>query len=63
MIHVPAPGDAVLIAAFLDTHPGWPAFWDKRQGIWRVAEDDPRSDLCAENPDAHQVIAYATAHS
>jgi hypothetical protein len=63
MIHTPAPDDAARIAAFLDSHTGWSAFWDKHHGVWRVAEDDPRSDLHAEHADARTVIAYATAHS
>jgi hypothetical protein len=32
-------------------------------GVWRVAEDDPRSDLYAEHADARTVIAYVAAHS
>jgi hypothetical protein len=63
MIHIPAPDDAARIAAFLDSRTGWSAFWDKRHGVWRVAEDDPCSDLYDENADARQVIAYAAAHS
>ena len=63
MVHLPAPADAAQIAAFLDSHPGWSATWDKRHGVWRVTEDDPDSDLYAEHADARQVIAYATAHS
>jgi hypothetical protein len=63
MIHMPAADDAARIAAFLESHPGWSAFWDKGQGVWRVAEDDPRSDLYAEHADARHVIAYASAHS
>jgi hypothetical protein len=63
MTHVPAPDDAARIAAFLDRHTGWSAFWDKRDGVWRVAEDDPCSDLYAEHADAREVIAYVIAHS
>jgi hypothetical protein len=63
MINVPAPNDAARIAAFLDSHLGWSAFWDKKHQVWRVCEDDPRSDLYAEHADARQVIAYATAHA
>jgi hypothetical protein len=32
-------------------------------GLWRVAEDDPDSDLYAEGSDAETVIAYITANS
>ncbi len=63
MIHLPDPDDVARIAAFLDSHTGWSAFWDKRDGVWRVAEDDPASALYAEHADARQVIAYAAAHS
>jgi hypothetical protein len=41
MTKLPDPGDAWRIAAFLQSHPGWSAFWDKQDGVWRVAEDDP----------------------
>ncbi len=44
-------------------HPRWSAYWDKKHGLWRVAEDDPDSDLYAESSDADTVIAYITAHS
>ena len=63
MTHVPDPEDAARMAAFLSSHAGWSAFWDKRDAVWRVAEDDPSSDLYAEHADARTVIAYATAHS
>lgn len=51
------------IAAFLDEHAGWSAFWDKRFGVWRVSEDDPRSELYAEDADASRVIGYMRATS
>ena len=41
----------------------WSAFWDKRYGVWRVAEDDPDSALYAESADAAEVLNYMTAHS
>jgi hypothetical protein len=58
MTHLPTPHAAARIAAFLSGHLCWSAFWDKQHGVWRVAEDDPRSDLYAESPDATAVIAY-----
>jgi hypothetical protein len=51
------------MAAFLDHHPGWSAFWDKRDGVWRVAEDDPHSDLYAQDAHAGRVIDYMAIHS
>jgi hypothetical protein len=63
MIRLPDNDDALRIAAFLDSHPGWSAFWDKRTGVWRVSEDDPRSDLYAENAYADMVIDYMSAHA
>ena len=54
---------AARIAAFLSEHLCWSAFWDKEHGVWRVAEDDPNSDLYAESTDADAVIAYMNAHS
>jgi hypothetical protein len=60
---VPAPGDAARLSRFLRDHQHWSAFWDKRAGVWRVAEDDPDSGLYAESPDAGTVIGYITGHS
>jgi hypothetical protein len=60
---LPPPGHAAQITRLLTGHPRWSAFWDKRYGLWRVAEDDPDSDLYAEAADADTVIRYVTAHS
>jgi len=38
-------------------------FWDKRFGVWRVADDDPDSGLYAESSDADIVIGYIQAHA
>jgi hypothetical protein len=51
------------IASFFGIHIGWSVFWDKVHGVWRVSEDDPSSQLYAENKDAQRVIAYVAAHS
>lgn len=59
---LPPPEEAVRVARFLQDHLHWSACWDKRQGVWRVAEDDPDSDLYAESPDADTVISHMTAH-
>ena len=63
MTIVPPPEEVARITRFLQDHLRWSAFWDKRHGVWRVAEDDPDSDLYAESSDADIVIAYITAHS
>ena len=63
MTSLPVPSAAAQLTSFLQQHPGWSAFWDKRYGVWRVAEDDPDSDLYAEGSDADTVVAYITAHS
>jgi hypothetical protein len=42
MTSLPARGAAAQLASFLQQHLRWSAFWDKRYGVWRVAEDDPR---------------------
>jgi hypothetical protein len=63
MTNLPTLHDAAQIAAFLDDHLSWSAWWDKRHGLWRVAEDDPSSDLYAESRDADAVIRYMRAHS
>ena len=60
---LPTPYDAGRVAAFLAEHLSWSAFWDKRHGVWRVAENDPDSDLYAESRDAEAVIRYMSAHS
>ena len=44
-------------------HPQWSVWWDKRFGLWRVAEDDPDSDLYAESSDMDTVISCITGHS
>jgi hypothetical protein len=62
MTDLPTPYAAARIAAFLSEHLCWSAFWDKEHGVWRVAEDDPNSDLYAESTDANAVIAYMKAH-
>jgi hypothetical protein len=35
----------------------------QEHGLWRVAEDDPDSDLYAESSDADAVMGYITAHA
>ncbi len=61
MAVLPDRDAALRIAAFLDEHAGWSAFWDKRSRVWRVSEDDPGSDLYAEDTDASRVISYMRA--
>ena len=61
MTVLPDREDALRIAAFLDEHDGWSAFWDRRYGVWRVSEDDPDSELYAEDADAGRVIGYMSA--
>jgi anti-sigma regulatory factor (Ser/Thr protein kinase) len=61
MAVLPDRDAARRIAAFLDEHAGWSAFWDKRSGVWRVSEDDPGSELYAEDADAGRVIDYMHA--
>ena len=63
MTRLPDHGDALRLAAFLESQPGWSAFWDKRDGVWRVTEDDPDSELYAESADAGTVIDYIATHS
>jgi hypothetical protein len=63
MSKLPDHGDALRIAAFLESHPGWSAFWDKQDGVWRVAEDDPSSELYAESASADRVIDYMATNS
>jgi hypothetical protein len=60
---LPSPADAARVSRFLADHPWWSVYWDKAHGLWRVAEDDPDSDLYAESSDADAVIGYITAHS
>jgi len=60
---LPTTAAAARVSSVLEGHPRWSAFWDKRHGVWRVAEDDPDSDLYAESSDAGTVIDYIQAHS
>jgi hypothetical protein len=62
-ISLPTPYAAARVAEFPAEHLSWSAFWDKRSGVWRVAENDPDSDLYAESRDADTVIRYMRAHS
>ena len=59
----PTARTAAHITSFLHDHPHWSVFWDKHDGLWRVAEDDPDSDLYAEDANADTVIDYVIAHS
>ncbi|MGO8894854.1 MAG: hypothetical protein ACLQB1_34955 [Streptosporangiaceae bacterium] len=63
MAVLPSPADAVRVSRFLADHLGWSAYWDKKYGLWRVAEDDSDSDLYAESSDADAVISYIAAHA
>ena len=63
MTVLPSPGDAARVACFLADQPRWSVYWDKKYGLWRVAEDDPDSDLYAESSDADVVISYITANA
>ena len=51
------------VSCFLQDHLRWSIYWDKKYGLWRVAEDDPDSDLYAESSDADTVISYIMAHT
>ena len=63
MISLPAPGDVARLADVLHEHPSWSVFWDKADGVWRAAEDDPDSALYAESRDIDTVLCFITAHS
>ena len=63
MTTLPTPYAAARIATFLSEHLCWSACWDKKEGVWRVFQDDPDSDLYAESRDAAAVIQYMTSHS
>ncbi|MGD0609683.1 MAG: hypothetical protein ABSA53_39700 [Streptosporangiaceae bacterium] len=62
-INLPTPYAAARVAAFLAEHLSWSAFWDKREGVWRVSENDPDSELYAVSRDADAVIWYMTMNS
>ncbi len=63
MTFLPPPADAARVSCLLADQPRWSAYWDKKHGLWRVAEDDPDSDLYAESSDADAVISYIMAHA
>ena len=63
MTSLPTPEDAARLSSVLREHQRWSAFWDKRHGVWRVAEDDPDSSLYAESRDVDTVIGYIAAHA
>lgn len=62
-ISLPTPYAAAQVAAYLAEHLSWSAFWDKREGVWRVSEDDPDSELYAVSRDADTIIRYMTANT
>lgn len=55
--------DSRCLLLAVDDHLSWSAWWDKQYGLWRVAEDDPDSDLYAESRDADVVIRYMRSHT
>jgi hypothetical protein len=63
MTILPPPADAARVSRLLADHPRWSFYWDKRYGLWRVAEDDPDSHLYAESSDVDTVIGYIASHS
>ena len=49
MTFLPSSADAARVSCFLADHLRWSAYWDKKYGLWRVAEDGPRlRPLCRE---------------
>jgi hypothetical protein len=62
-IYLPTPYAAARVAAFLAEHLSWTAFWDKHEGVWRVSENDPDSELYAASRDADTVIRFMTRNS
>jgi hypothetical protein len=56
------PDEVRRLVSFLQQHPHWSVFYDKRYRLWRAAEDDPDSDLYAEASDVDTVMGYITAH-
>jgi hypothetical protein len=46
-----------------DSRPSTPTTSLPGHVLWRVAEDDPDSDLYAESSDADTVIGYVTARA
>jgi hypothetical protein len=63
MINLPTPYAAARLGAFLEEHLSWSAWWDKKYGLWRAAEDDPQSELYVESRDADAVIRYISTHA
>jgi hypothetical protein len=55
--------DSAAPSTGLQEHLRWSAFSDKGHGVWRVAEDDPDSNLYAESSDVDTVIGYITENS
>ena len=63
MTNGPAPEDVARMTGLLREYQQWSVFWDPKYDLWRAAEDNPDSDLYAENPDAATIMRYITAHS
>jgi hypothetical protein len=45
-VNVPDSDDAMRIASFFGMHIGWPAFWDKRHGVWRAPPKTIPAQIC-----------------
>ena len=41
MTNLPTPYAVARIAAFLEDHLSWSAYWDKHHALWRVARTIP----------------------
>jgi hypothetical protein len=63
MTVLPSATDAARLSCFLRHQPRRSIYWDKKRGLWHVAEDDPDSELYAESSDADTVIGYIVAHA
>src|SRR2546421_12171139 len=62
MTRLPDQGDVLRMAAFLEGHPGWSAFWDKRDGVWRAGEGEAPPRPYVQDGDGRRGVAHpATA--
>ncbi len=46
MAVLPPPADAARVSRFLADQPRWSIYWDKKYGLWRVAEEGALADAC-----------------
>src|SRR2546430_11127122 len=62
MTDLPDHGDVLRMAVFLEGHPGWSAFWDKRDGGGRGGRTGSPPGPCSLEASTPRAVDDDTAH-